>query len=52
MDFINSLPQPFMANFIGKERWPVYDIAVDGGLLRIDVCGMLQQIPQYDLPEA
>lgn len=42
MDFINSLPQPFMANFIGKDRWPVYDIAVDGACLRIDVFGMLQ----------
>ena len=42
MDLINSLPQPFIANFIGKDRWPVYDIAVDGACLRIDVCGMLQ----------
>lgn len=43
MDYINSLPQPFIANLIGNNRWPVYDIAVDIGIVRIDVCGLLQR---------
>lgn len=43
MDYINSLPAPFIARFCGdKEWWPVNDFAVDAGLLRIDVCGKLQ----------
>ena len=41
-DHINSLPQ-LMLRFLGdKERWPLYDIDVETGLLRIDVCGKLQ----------
>lgn len=39
---INSLPQPFIARFIGGGEWPVYDIEVQTGLLRIDVVGMLE----------
>lgn len=42
MDYINSLPQPFIAMFCGGSAWPVYDIDVETGLLRIDVCGMLE----------
>ncbi len=42
MDHINSLPQPFIAHFCGGDEWPVYDIDVETGLLRIDVCGLLQ----------
>ena len=42
MDYINSLPQPFIAKFIGGDEWPIYDIDVQTGLLRIDVCGKLQ----------
>lgn len=42
MDHINSLPQPFIANLVGKSRWPVADIDVETGLFRIDVCGMLE----------
>lgn len=42
MDYINSLPQPFMATFCGGDEWQVYDIEVGTGLLRIDVCGMLE----------
>lgn len=41
MDFINSLPQPLWADTFGAE-WPIYDIDVQTGLLRIDVCGMLE----------
>ena len=42
IDYINSLPQPFIATFFGNSEWPVHDIDVQTGLLRIDVCGMLQ----------
>jgi len=42
MDYINSLPQPFIAHFYGGDEWPVNDIEVGTGLLRIDVCGKLQ----------
>lgn len=35
MDYINSLPQ------LWYQGWPVYDIDVETGLFRIDVCGML-----------
>ena len=42
MDYINSLPQPFIVRFVGGDEWPVYDIDVQTGLLRIDVCGKLQ----------
>lgn len=41
MDYINSLPQPFIAHFYGGSEWPIYDIEVGTGLLRIDVCGKL-----------
>ncbi len=41
MDYINSLPQPFFAHFYGGSEWPVHDIDVETGLLRIDVCGLL-----------
>lgn len=40
MDYINSLPQPFMVTFVGGDSWPVYDICVETGLIRIDVCGL------------
>ena len=42
MDYINSLPQPFVAHFYGGSEWPVHDIDVETGLLRIDVCGLLE----------
>lgn len=43
MDYINSLPQPFLIRFCGdKYWWPVNDFEVETGLLRIDVCGKLQ----------
>jgi hypothetical protein len=34
---INSLPQP-----LWDGDWPVYDIDVQTGLYRIDVCGLLE----------
>lgn len=42
MEYINSLPQPFIAKFCGGDEWPVYDIDVETGLLRIDVVGKIQ----------
>ena len=42
LDHINSLPQPFIGVFFGGDRWPIEDIDVQTGLLRINVCGKLQ----------
>jgi hypothetical protein len=42
LDYINKLPQPFIAHFYGGDEWPVYDLCVETGLLSIDVCGKLQ----------
>ena len=42
MDHINSLPQPFHAQFCGGPWWPIYDIDVQTGMMRIDVCGLLE----------
>jgi len=42
MDYINSLPQPFIAHFCGGSEWQVHDIDVQTGLLRIDLYGKLQ----------
>lgn len=42
MDHINRLPQPFIAHFYGGDEWPVYDIEVQTGMMRIDVVGKLQ----------
>lgn len=42
MDYINSLPQPFIAHLFRGSEWPVYDIEVETGLVRIDVIGLLE----------
>jgi hypothetical protein len=42
LPYINSLPHPLIARFIGGDEWPVNDIEVQTGLLRIDVVGLLQ----------
>lgn len=41
MDYINSLPQPFIGRELGGYQWPINDFEVATGLLRIDVCGKL-----------
>jgi len=45
MAYINSLSQPFLAQRWGSAGdnwwWPVHDIEVQTGLVRIDVMGML-----------
>lgn len=40
MEYINSLPQPLVARRYGS-WWGVHDIEVETGLVRIDVCGMI-----------
>ena len=42
MDYINSLPQPFIARMIGGGDWPVHDIEVQTALVRCDIVGKLQ----------
>ena len=42
MDAINALPHPLYARFCGGDEWPVHDIDVQTGLMRIDVVGRLQ----------
>ena len=43
MDYINSLPEPFMVRFCGDSWWwPVHDFEVSTALMRIDVCGLLE----------
>jgi hypothetical protein len=41
MAYINSLPQPFVGRMLGGYWWPIYDLEVETGLVRIDVCGLL-----------
>ncbi len=51
-DFINSLPQPFLARFCGdKVWWPVESIEVECALVRIAVCGKLQIKPFSEVME-
>ncbi len=41
MDYINSLPQPFVATMIGGWEFEVYDIDVETGLMRLNAMGKL-----------
>ena len=41
MAYINSLPQPFVGRLYGGSEWPIFDMDVESGLVRIDVCGKL-----------
>jgi len=42
MDYINSLPQPFMVTFCGGDEWELDYICVETGCMRIVVCGLSQ----------
>lgn len=42
LDYINSLPQPFMLVQWDGTEWPLIDICVETGCLAFDVCGMRQ----------
>lgn len=46
LDYINSLPQPFVAKLLGDKTfmYGVECIDVETATLRIDVCGLLQVI--------
>lgn len=49
MEYINGLPQPFIAVLWSKSQWPVHDIDVEFGLVRLDVCGLLDRTPISDI---
>lgn len=51
MDYINSLPQPFNVSLMGDKDtwWPLHDIEVGTGMLRIDVCGLLDVMHISDI---
>lgn len=50
LDYINSLPQPFLATLIGNGgEWELHDIDVQTGLLRINACGMLDVMEISDV---
>jgi hypothetical protein len=53
IDFINNLYQPLWIRQWGDKEflWPVYDICVLTGLIRIDVCGKLQAMHFSDIAE-
>lgn len=42
MQYINGLPHPLLGEEWGGSIWPIYDIDVACGLVRIDVCGKLE----------
>lgn len=44
MEYINSLPQPFVVRLLGDKdfSWELHDICVETGCLRFNVCGKLQ----------
>jgi len=52
MDYINSLPQPFLVRLCGDTIWwPVYDLEVETALMRIDVVGKLQAMSFAEVME-
>lgn len=53
IDFINSLPQPLWVRQCGRESfdWPLYEICVETGLMRIDVCGKLDNLHIGDVAQ-
>lgn len=53
IDFINSLPQPLWVRHWGRKDfdWPLYDICVETGLMRIDVCGKLDNLHIGDVAQ-
>ena len=42
IDYINSLPQPFLGRALGGREWHINDFDVESGMLRINVSGCLQ----------
>lgn len=43
-DIINGMPQPFIVRLCGDKEtwWPLHDVDVETGLMRINVCGLLE----------
>ncbi len=41
MEHIDSLPQPLVAHFYSGDEWPLHDIEVETGWLRVNICGKL-----------
>ena len=51
-DYINSLPQPFLVQFMGaNDWWPVIDFEVQCALVRFDVCGKSEVKPFVEVKE-
>lgn len=44
IEFINGLPQPFMAELYSGDEWEVDSICVETGCMSILVCGLLQNL--------
>lgn len=42
MDKINALPQPLLVRICGNGWWPLYDVDVETGLIRLDIHGKLE----------
>lgn len=53
INFINSLPQPIWVRQWGRESfdWPLYEICVETGLMKIDVCGKLDNLHIGDVAQ-
>ena len=53
IDFINSLPQPLWVRQWGRKDFdcPLYEICVETGLMRIDVCGKLDNLHIGDVAQ-
>lgn len=53
MEFINSLSHPLYACERSGWKWPVHDIDVETGMMRIDVSGQLQvtRLEEYSFIE-
>jgi hypothetical protein len=48
---LDALPHPLFAMRCGLDQWPIFDICVETGLVRIDVLGKLQTIDFAEILE-
>lgn len=53
MEKLISLPQPLWVRQWGRTSfdWPIYEICVETGLMRIDVCGKLDNLHIGDVAQ-
>ena len=42
LDALNALPQPLFGQFCGGDKWHIFDIEAQTGLLKINVAGMTE----------